>query len=145
MDTRGLCPKCAEQYPMRMIKGQGWCDYHVTRYHMSWRTQPCPICAKDKKLCRRCGIPLGDIENLTINESEYPLANGKMGKIAVFIYMGTRDPHTVLSAAVEDYVGEHEYYELLESSMDNPWMRVIVSNINDMKQEPFNSEFHKLG
>jgi spermidine synthase len=77
------------------------------------------------------------IEDLTINESEYNLENGKKGKVAVFLYSGSGDPIKILHNAIKSYVGDNQYYEFIDSSFSNPWMRVVVSNINDMKQESF--------
>ena len=77
------------------------------------------------------------IEGLTINESEYNLQNGKKGKVAVFIYHGSGEPAKFLKYAIKSYVEDNEYYEFIDSGLSNPWMRVVVSNINDMKQENF--------
>jgi hypothetical protein len=79
------------------------------------------------------------IKDLTINESEYDLENGNKGKIAVFMYGGNSDPSKILNYAINEYVGDNPYYELMDYSMSNPWMRVVVSNINDMKQESFDN------
>jgi hypothetical protein len=87
---------------------------------------------------------MSEIKGLTINEAEFPLENKCKGKIAVFIYIGELDPKTVLDTAVINYVDNCEYIELIDSKLDNPWMRVIISGINDMKQELFNSEKHKI-
>ena len=77
------------------------------------------------------------IEGLTINEAEFDLRDGiSKGKVAVLVYYGG-NPTEVLNSAVRSYVGEKEYYELIDANMDNPWMCVVVSNINDMKQENF--------
>ncbi len=85
-----------------------------------------------------------NIEGLTINESEYDLENNKRGKIAVFIYTGGADPSKILNYAVNEYVGNNDYHELIDSNLDNPWMRVIISDINDMKQEPFTPRKHRI-
>lgn len=77
------------------------------------------------------------IKGLRINEAEYPLENGKKGKIAVLIYTGSADPRPVLNSAIHSYVNGNPYYELIDAQMNNPWTRVILSNINDMKQENF--------
>lgn len=80
---------------------------------------------------------MGNITGLTINEATYDLPDGKKGKIAVFMYSGGADPKIVLDKAVKEYVGENGYHELIDSHLDNPWMRVIVSDINGMKQRDF--------
>jgi hypothetical protein len=83
------------------------------------------------------------IAGLTINEAEYELLNGK-GKIAVFLYSGESDPSKILDFAIKKYVGNNGYYELIDAHLDNPWMRVIVSDINNMNQEDFDAQKHKL-
>ena len=83
-------------------------------------------------------------KNLTINQSEYTLKNGNKAKIAVFIYAGSADPDQVLDHAVYLYTAGKMYHELIDSSMDNPWMRVILSDINDMTQKPFDPITDKM-
>lgn len=84
------------------------------------------------------------IPELTINLATYKLDSGTEGKIAVFLYTGKSDPKTILDQAVQKYVGNSSYHELIDAHLDNPWMRVIVSDINDMKQEKFDPSIHKL-
>ena len=84
-----------------------------------------------------------EIPGLTINEAEYDLEKGGKGKIAVFIYVGKSDPKKVLDWAVHEYVETNGYNELVDANLDNPWMRVVVSDINNMKQKPYNSS-HKM-
>lgn len=86
------------------------------------------------------------IKGLTISESEFRLENGRMGKIAVFIYCGDRDPSGILDMAVREYVkdSKKETHELMDANLDNPWMRAVVSEINDMFQEVYDSEQHHV-
>jgi uncharacterized protein YozE (UPF0346 family) len=84
------------------------------------------------------------ISGLTINEAEYDLPENGKGKIAVLIYSGEADPKKVLDYAVEKYVENNAYYELIDAHLDNPWMRVILSDINNMSQTEFNLNQHKL-
>lgn len=71
---------------------------------------------------------MSKMDVLTISESTYDLENGGKGKIAVFIYNGLFDPKPIIDLG---------YYDLMISSSDNPWVRVVLSDINNMKQEPF--------
>lgn len=87
---------------------------------------------------------MNKIPGLTINESVYALKDGKKGKIAVFMYTGEADPENVLDYAVSIYVEDNGFHELIDANLDNPWMRVIVSDINDMKQEQFDPITHRL-
>lgn len=84
------------------------------------------------------------IEGLTINESEYDLPGKAKGKIAVLIYAGSGDPKRILDHAVAAYVGNEGHHELIDAHLDNPWMRVILSDINNMDQEAFDETKHKL-
>jgi hypothetical protein len=83
-------------------------------------------------------------QELTINEAEYNLPMGGKGKIAVFMYSGDSDPKTILDNAVSNYVEGNGYHELIDYNLDNPWMRVVLSDINKMKQEIFDVNKHKL-
>lgn len=85
-----------------------------------------------------------NIKDLTINESEYNLEGGRKGRIAVFMYSGSADPSKVLDYAVQKYAGNNSFHELIDANLDNPWMRVILSNINDIHQEPFNEKTHRI-
>ena len=87
---------------------------------------------------------MNNIEGLRINEATYNLADGTNGKIAVFIYNGGADPKKVLDYAISIYVQDNFYHELIDANLDNPWMRVILSDINNMKQSIFNIETDRL-
>jgi hypothetical protein len=79
-----------------------------------------------------------------IQESEIDLKNGDKGKMAIFMYVGEEDPVAILDAVVSTYVGHKGYNQYIDINMDNPWTRVIVSEINEMKQEDFDPSKHKL-
>lgn len=79
------------------------------------------------------------VKDLYINEAEYDLENGEKGKIAVFIYRGSANPRSILDNAIYHYVGDNTYHEFIDANLDNPWTRVIVSDINGMKQEDFSN------
>ena len=84
------------------------------------------------------------ISGLKINEAEYNLPNNKKGKIAVLMYHGKGDPKKILDYAVSVYVQNEGYHELIDSHLDNPWTRVLLSDINSMKQEDFDADKHRL-
>ena len=77
---------------------------------------------------------MSTIEGMRINESEYDLANGKKGKIAVFLYNGNQDPRSILDYCVKEYVVDNNHYELIDAQLNCPYVRVVLSNIVDMKQ-----------
>lgn len=87
---------------------------------------------------------MDSIKGLTISESEYKLDNGRNAKLAVFIYSGAANPKSVLDAAINKYVGDNGYHELIDANLDNPWMRVILTDINHIHQEQFNPNKHQL-
>ena len=78
------------------------------------------------------------ISGLTLSEAEYDLQDKKKGNIAVFLYTGEKDPKKVLDDAVNAYLTENNScHQLIDAHLDNPWMRVILSDINNMKQKQF--------
>ncbi len=83
-------------------------------------------------------------KKLEIREGVYQLENGVNAKFAVFLYPGPYDPHDVLKSAIEEYVGDEGYHEFVDSSLSNPWMKVVVSDINEMNSEPFDPEYHHI-
>lgn len=88
-----------------------------------------------------------DLKNkdLTINEGKCKLPSGKFQKVAIFLYSGPCDPTPILDLAVSQYVGTNSnYISLISSYLDNPWMRVIIENPNEMDQKTFNPRIHKL-
>ena len=84
-----------------------------------------------------------EFPGLTISESEYKTKRGN-GKLAVFIYSGPSDPRQVIDYAIHQYVGSNGYHELIDANLDNPWMRVILSKINDIHQDEFDSQIHGI-
>lgn len=79
-------------------------------------------------------------KHLTINEAEIELKDGKFGKLAVFMYSGDKDPRAMLDWAVGKYVegSNVPYIELIDAQLNCPWVRVIISNVDDMEQMNFN-------
>lgn len=77
------------------------------------------------------------MENVKINISSYELKDKKTSKIAVLMYTGDSDPRPILDEAVKEYTKGKPYHELIDSNLDNPWMRVILEDINDMEQKDF--------
>lgn len=84
------------------------------------------------------------IAGLKISESEYELPNSIKGKIAVLMYRGNGDPKKILDHAVSIYVEKDGYHELIDAHLDNPWMRVLLSDINQMDQKDFDADKDRL-
>lgn len=49
--------------------------------------------------------------------------------LAVFMYIGNKNPKIILDEAIEKYVGNSEYFEFVDDNMDNPWTRIIAKEI----------------
>lgn len=49
------------------------------------------------------------------------------GKISIFNYNGPDDPVCILDEAIGLYTRGSNYTEFIDISMDNPWVRVIIS------------------
>lgn len=84
------------------------------------------------------------MKGMMINEAEFNLENGGKGKIAVFIYTGGGDPEKFLDQAVNGYVEHNGHHQLIDANLDNPWIRVVVSDINRMHQEQYDPQKHKM-
>jgi hypothetical protein len=64
-----------------------------------------------------------------------------VGKIAIIRGgLNTDNPTALLNAAVSKYVGETNYNEFVDIFLDNPWTRVVMSSINEIKFHPFNDQ-----
>jgi hypothetical protein len=81
---------------------------------------------------------------IIFQESTINLTHGRKGKLAVFMFVGSDDPVEKLDWAVSTYVGHDGYNEYVDINMDNPWTRVILSDINDMEQVEFDPSKHKM-
>lgn len=84
------------------------------------------------------------MENIRVNHSKFKLKNGKYGAIVVLMYSGAGDPKDALDRAVLEITNNVNYFELTDANLDNPWTRVVLTGINEMKQEPYNRELHSL-
>lgn len=81
---------------------------------------------------------------IKIQESTIDLTFNRKGQVAILMYAGEGDPVAKLDWAVYEYVGNVGHNQFIDINMDNPWVRVIISGINDMNQEDFDPEKHKL-
>ena len=78
---------------------------------------------------------------IIIEEASY---NGKKGKVGILVYSGAGDPTPHLDEVVSFYTEGQGYNEFIDANMDNPWVRVIIKGINDMKKTEFDPKIHKL-
>lgn len=85
------------------------------------------------------------MENVRINHSKFKLKSGSYGAIAILMYSGTGDPKIALDSAVRQITADGvNYFELIDANLDNPWTRVVISGINEMKQEDLDPAKHLL-
>ena len=84
------------------------------------------------------------IPGVRISEAEYGLPDGNNGKVAVLMYHGNGDPKKILDYAVGVYVQKNGYHELIDAHLDNPWLRVLLSDINSMNQKDFDEKTDRL-
>jgi hypothetical protein len=85
------------------------------------------------------------MENVRINHSKFKLKGGGYGAIAILMYSGTGDPKIALDSAVRKITADGvNYFELIDANLDNPWTRVVISGINEMKQEDLDPAKHLL-
>ncbi len=80
-----------------------------------------------------------------INYTTFPLENStEKGVIAVLMYSGNGNPKIALDNAVLKITEEIGYVELVDAHLDNPWMRVVMTHINQLHQATLNITEHKL-
>jgi hypothetical protein len=78
------------------------------------------------------------MSNIEIFEQDLTKNSTKVGKLAILRGgLNTDNPTAMMNLAVSDYVGTTGFNEFVEIYLDNPWVRVIVSGINDLEFKPF--------
>jgi hypothetical protein len=78
-------------------------------------------------------------EQLFNDEDQY------VGKLAVIrVSHEVQSPETLMGEAIKLYVGDTEYNEFVEIGLDNPWVRVLITGINDLKFKDFADQVLEL-
>jgi len=78
------------------------------------------------------------MDDVKIFEKEWQADNGSTNKLAILWGGMSKDnPTQYMNDAVSKYVQHTGYNEFIEINMDNPWVRVIVKDINELKFEDF--------
>lgn len=54
--------------------------------------------------------------------------------LAVFWFLGNTDPVKAIDSAIECYVENKEFYEFVDDNMDNPWIRVVLKDIEGFEK-----------
>jgi len=73
------------------------------------------------------------MNDITIRE----LNEGNNIKIAIFTYNGNENPKICLDKAVRDYTNGRGFNQFIDSHLDNPWVRVVILGLNEMKQKKY--------
>lgn len=67
------------------------------------------------------------------------------GIIAILKYIGDKDPVLALDNAVKLYTRGKEHIEFVDMNMVNPWVRVIVTGTENMREyAEFNPDVHHI-
>lgn len=81
------------------------------------------------------------MNKVEIFEQELKVGSNSVGKVAVLRGgLSTDNPTDLLNTAVSKYVGYKGYNEFVEIYLDNPWVRVILSGINELDYKPFENQ-----
>lgn len=71
---------------------------------------------------------------------EHDLINTK-GTVTIFRGgLDSEKPIAYMNAVVIEYVGQRGYNEFVEIHLDNPWVRVVITEINSLEYEPFKNQ-----
>ncbi|WP_333577330.1 hypothetical protein [Sphingobacterium sp.] len=62
-------------------------------------------------------------------------------KIAIFKGgIGEENPTEIINNAVREYVGHKGHNQFVEIHLDNPWLRVVIEDINMLKFREFKND-----
>lgn len=84
-----------------------------------------------------------ELQNITMIKSTYSIKKGTKNEnanIVIFIYKGNADPKPVLDEAVNIYTNGKNCHQFIDANLDNPWLRVIMSDISNMTLVKFDME-----
>lgn len=81
------------------------------------------------------------MEDVEIFEQLLKNGNQVVGKMAVIRGgLNTDNPTGLLNLAVSEYVQNTGYNEFVEIYLDNPWIRVVMSGINEIEFKKFENQ-----
>lgn len=67
--------------------------------------------------------------------------NITVGKVAILRGgLNTDNPTSIMNEAVFNYVGNKGYNDFIEVFLDNPWVRVVISGINELDYKEFKNQ-----
>lgn len=71
---------------------------------------------------------------------EFPVTNGKI----TILRGGLNKPKSYMDHVVSEYVGHAMHNQFIEIFLDNPYVRVIVTGINDFDYDTFDTNVYHL-
>ncbi len=81
------------------------------------------------------------MNKIEIFEQELKNGDKTVGKVAILRGgLNTDNPTAIMNDAVSTYVGTKGYNEFIEVFLDNPWVRVVVSGINELDYKEFTNQ-----
>lgn len=81
------------------------------------------------------------MNKVEIFEQELKNGDKTVGKVAILRGgLNTDNPTAIMNDAVSTYVGTNGYNEFVEVFLDNPWVRVVVSGINELDYKEFTTQ-----
>ena len=81
------------------------------------------------------------MNKIEIFEQELKNGDRTVGKVAILRGgLNTDNPTAIMNDAVSTYVGTKGYNEFVEVFLDNPWVRVVVSGINELDYTDFTTQ-----
>ncbi|MEA5141847.1 hypothetical protein [Arcicella rigui] len=81
------------------------------------------------------------MNKIEIFEQELKNGDSTVGKVAILRGgLNTDNPTAIMNDAVSTYVGTKGYNEFIEVFLDNPWVRVVVSGINELDYKEFKNQ-----
>ncbi|MBL0202352.1 MAG: hypothetical protein IPP81_20005 [Chitinophagaceae bacterium] len=81
------------------------------------------------------------MEDVEIFEQLFRNDNQVVGKVAIIRGgLNTDNPTGLLNLAVSQYVENTGYNEFVEIFLDNPWVRVVMSGINEINFKKFENQ-----
>lgn len=65
-------------------------------------------------------------------ENDTPFLNHNSLMYILYGGFNRPNPQQYLDSAVRDFVGHDMYNEFIESTLDNPWSRIIIFDVNNL-------------
>jgi len=62
----------------------------------------------------------------------------------MFLYLGDEDPKRNLDKVIKFTYRDIPYYSFIDASLDNPYLRLVMTGLSKLKGEVFNENYPKL-